>query len=85
VGTPQAKADKTSSPKPSQKDGSAKIFAPEIRAGLSFSSIKSVKIILFVKFNFLIGKPHLSGFNFALKKEALEKSYTKKEAFRNLR
>lgn len=29
---------------------------------------------LFVKFNFLIGKPHLSGFNFALKKEALEKA-----------
>lgn len=29
---------------------------------------------LFVKFNFLIGKPHLSGFNFALKKDVLEKA-----------
>jgi len=29
---------------------------------------------LFVKFNFLIGKPHLSGFNFALRRETLEKA-----------
>lgn len=35
--------------------------------------ISYLAFYLFVKFNFLIGKPHLSGFNFALKKEALEK------------
>ena len=29
---------------------------------------------IFVKFNFLIGKPHLSGFNFALRRETLEKA-----------
>lgn len=36
--------------------------------------ISYLAFYLFVKFNFLIGKPHLSGFNFALKKEALEKA-----------
>ncbi len=29
---------------------------------------------IFVKFNFLIGKPHLSGFNFAVRRQALEKA-----------
>ncbi len=36
--------------------------------------ISYLAFYLFVKFNFLIGKPHLSGFNFALNREALIKA-----------
>ena len=50
---PQAIADKTSSPNPSQKDGRTKTFAPVINAGLSCSSIKSVNIILCSSFKSL--------------------------------
>ncbi len=42
--------------------------------GFLTKTVSFLAFYLFVKFNFLIGKPHLSGFNFAVRREALEKA-----------
>ncbi|MBI3984466.1 MAG: glycosyltransferase family 2 protein [Candidatus Levybacteria bacterium] len=42
--------------------------------GFLTKTVSFLAFYIFVKFNFLIGKPHLSGFNFAVRRDVLEKA-----------